>query len=141
MIHIEFGDFQSQEFFDLYDKLVIRKADSLGMNEQELKMVLDHWNNKSDLKNVKESKPNFEDIIKQLKEFFEVSKSLKNEISRVHLHPYGSFFMCYDPNKWEDAKEAVIKSALAVPHYCVKPGEKIDLVEEAEKFELLEMPK
>ena len=33
MIHIEFGDFSSEEFFDLYDKYVIREADSLGMNE------------------------------------------------------------------------------------------------------------
>jgi hypothetical protein len=26
--------------------------------------------------------------------------------------------MCYDHNKWEDAKEALIKSALATPKYC-----------------------
>lgn len=36
MIHIEFGDFSNEDFFSLYDKYVIRKADSLGMNEQEL---------------------------------------------------------------------------------------------------------
>lgn len=46
MIHIEFGDFSDEDFFALYDKYVIRNADSLGMNEQELQMVLDHWNNK-----------------------------------------------------------------------------------------------
>lgn len=63
MIHVEFGDFQSEQFFSLYDELVIRNADSLGMNEQELSMVLDLWNKKSDLKSVKNSKPNFEDII------------------------------------------------------------------------------
>ena len=33
MIHIEFGDFSNEEFFALYDKYVIRNADSLGMNE------------------------------------------------------------------------------------------------------------
>jgi ADP-dependent phosphofructokinase/glucokinase len=36
MIHIEFGDFSNEEFFALYDKYVIKNADSLGMNEQEL---------------------------------------------------------------------------------------------------------
>lgn len=36
MIHLEFGDFSNEEFFALYDKYVIRNADSLGMNEQEL---------------------------------------------------------------------------------------------------------
>ena len=49
MIHIEFGDFSNEEFFALYDKYVIRNADSLGMNEQELQMVLDHWNDEKRL--------------------------------------------------------------------------------------------
>lgn len=48
--------------------------------------------------------------------------------------------MCYDPNKWEDGKEAMIKSSLSVPHYCVNPKQQTDLVKEAEQFELLEMP-
>lgn len=74
MIHIEFGDFSNEEFFALYDKYVIRNADSLGMNEQELQMVLDHWNNEKNLNEAKNSKPNFEDIIMQLKQFFELSK-------------------------------------------------------------------
>lgn len=141
MIHIEFADFNDEDFFALYDKYVIRHADSLGMNEQELQMALDHWNNKQNLKEAKNSKPRFEDVIKQLKQFFEKSKQMKTDISRVHLHPYGSFFMCYDPRKWQDAKEAMIKSSLAVPHYCVHPSERTDLVKEADTFELLDMPK
>ena len=140
MIHIEFGDFSNEEFFTLYDKYVIRNADSLGMNEQELQMVLDHWNNEKKLNEAKNSKPNFEDIIMQLKQFFEKSKQLKLPISRMHLHPYGSFLMCYDPKKWEDAKEAIIKSSLAVPHYCVHPTKESDLVKESDYFEIAEMP-
>ena len=103
-------------------------------------MILDHWNDKSNLSEAKNSKPSIQNIIKQLKEFFIKAKELQIDISRVHLHPYGSFFMCYDPNKWEDAKEALIKSSLAVPHYCVHPREETDLVEEADQFELLDMP-
>ena len=48
--------------------------------------------------------------------------------------------MCYDPKKWVDAREAMIKSSLAVPHYCVHPRDETDLVEEADSFELLDMP-
>ena len=40
-------------------------------------------------------------------------------ISRVHLHPYGFFFMCYDTNKWQNARDAIIKSSIAVPRYCL----------------------
>lgn len=140
MIHIEFADFQNEDFFAIYEKYVIRFADSLGMNEQELQMILDHWNNESNLSEAKNSKPSFETIIKQLKQFFQKTKELNIDINRVHLHPYGSFFMCYDTKKWEDAKEAMIKSSLAVPHYCVHPREETDLVKEADSFELLEMP-
>jgi len=39
-------------------------------------------------------------------------------VSRVHLHPYGSFLMCYDTSKWEDAREAIIKSAMVTPKFC-----------------------
>lgn len=45
------------------------------------------------------------------------------DISRVHLHPYGSFLMCYNTNKWQNAKDAIIKSSLAVPKYCIKGPE------------------
>ena len=40
------------------------------------------------------------------------------DINRVHLHPYGSFLICYDKLKWEDARNAIVKSAMAVPKYC-----------------------
>lgn len=58
VIHIEFADFQSEEFFVIYDRYAVRLADSVGMNEQELKMVLDHWNDRLNLKEARSSKPN-----------------------------------------------------------------------------------
>lgn len=103
-------------------------------------MVLDHWNNQKRLNIAKNSKPDFQDIIMQLNQFFEISSSQNLPISRIHLHPYGSFLICYDPKKWEDAKDAIIKSSLAVPHFCVNPTEDSDLVEMADQFEFVEMP-
>ena len=31
--------------------------------------------------------------------------------------------MCYDTSKWADAKDAIIKSSMAVPLYCANPYE------------------
>ena len=62
------------------------------------------------------------------------------DINRVHLHPYGSFLICYDPNKWHDAKDAIIKSSLAAPHYCLHPINHSDLVRESQNFEISHMP-
>lgn len=64
MIHIEFADFSNEKFFSIYDKHVVRSADSLGMNEQELKMIIDHWSNNQSLNEAKDSNPSFEDILK-----------------------------------------------------------------------------
>lgn len=43
MIHVEFAHFSNLEFFKLFDKHVVRQADSLGMNEQELVLILELW--------------------------------------------------------------------------------------------------
>ena len=51
-------------------------------------------------------------------DLFTQAKEKKLPLSRVHLHPYGSFLMCYDRTKWEDAREAIIKSSIVVPKYC-----------------------
>lgn len=42
-IHVEFAHFSRLDYFALFDKYAVRKADSLGMNEQELIMLLDYW--------------------------------------------------------------------------------------------------
>ena len=116
-IHVEFADFQKMEFFKLFEKHVVRHSNSLGMNEQEMMMLLDYWNGKADLQ-VRDSKPSFQDILSQIDEFFKKQKERGYDINRIHLHPYGSFFMCYDKSKWNSAKDALLKSALVVPKYC-----------------------
>lgn len=81
---------------------------------------MDFW--KGDLKdinNARDSKPSLLEVIDQIKDFFEIVKEKNLPLSRIHLHPYGSFFMCYDVNLWDDAKEAIIKSSLVSPKYCI----------------------
>jgi hypothetical protein len=73
-----------------------------------------------------------------------MQKKLGLDINRVHLHPYGFFLMCYDRNKWEDAKDAIIKSSIAVPKYCLKGPISKDLWvthEEFNTFEIDPLPK
>lgn len=119
MIHVEFAHFSNKDFFELFERHVVRQADSLGMNEQELIMLLELWQDKlEDINQARDSKPSIEEILEQLKLFFEIAKEKKLPVSRVHLHPYGSFIMCYDPKKWEDAREAIVKSAMATPKFC-----------------------
>lgn len=109
------------------------------MNEQELKMIIDYWADPKnlDLRSAAESKPSFNEILDQLRTFFKTEKKLGLDINRVHLHPYGSFFMCYDKNKWHDAKDAIIKSSMAIPKYCIKDSAKfIDIDKHIDNFEL-----
>jgi len=47
-IHVEFADFTDHKFFHLFEKYVVRKANSLGANEQELLMLISKWQGKRD---------------------------------------------------------------------------------------------
>ena len=48
-IHVEFAHFSSLDFFRLFEKYAVSQADSLGMNEQELILLLDYWEGKLDV--------------------------------------------------------------------------------------------
>lgn len=139
-IHVEFADFSDSKFFELFEKYVVRESNSLGMNEQEMLMLIDYWAGKSDLDSAKDSSPSFQDIIGQLKTFFKSQKEMGLDISRVHLHPYGSFFMCYDTNKWHDARDAIIKSSIAVPKYCIDPTKDSSVFDNIGNFEVGDRP-
>lgn len=123
-IHAEFGDFSNVEFFKVFEKHAVRNANSLGMNEQEIKMLLRYWKN-PDIQSLEavNSQPGFNEILKDVRTFFKLQKEKGLDISRLHLHPFGSFLMCYDTSKWSDARAAIIKSSLAVPKYCIKGPE------------------
>ena len=140
MIHVEFGDFSSTDFFKIFEQYSVRNANSLGMNEQEMAMLLDYWNGVSDLNSAKDSKPSFQNILDQLQSFFVKQEEMGLDISRVHLHPYGSFFMCYDTSKWHDAKDAILKSSIAVPKYCLDPSSSKTIEEQLDNFSLGDLP-
>jgi len=53
------------------------------------------------------------------------------------MHPYGSFILCYDHNKWEDGFESIIKSSLTTPKYCMMAE---DLSDHVENYDIPERP-
>ena len=97
VIHVEFGHFSSLEAFKVFEQYAVRNADSLGMNELEMKMLLDYW--KGDLHDINrksDSTPSLEDVLEQTNQLFTEAKRKGLQLSRVHTHPYGSFLICYD---------------------------------------------
>jgi ADP-dependent phosphofructokinase/glucokinase len=70
-IHAEFGHFSSLEHFSLFEEYAVRNADSLGMNEVELQLVLDFWAGKvTDINDSIDSSPNLEQVLALTKQFF-----------------------------------------------------------------------
>ena len=41
--HVEFGHYSNLEHFKLFEKYAVSNADSLGMNEVEVEMLLEYW--------------------------------------------------------------------------------------------------
>jgi ADP-dependent phosphofructokinase/glucokinase len=66
-----------------------------------------------------------------------LAKARNSSISRVHTHPYGSFILCYDEERWEDGRDAIIKSALSTPKYCIMTE---DLSAHADNFDIPDRP-
>ena len=59
------------------------------------------------------------------------------------MHPYGSFLICYKKDKWNDAEDAIIKSSIAIPKYCIRQNDGSspeNWIEYADNFQVPELP-
>ena len=145
MYHVEFGHFSSIEHFSLFEKYAVRNADSLGLNEVEMQTIIDFWND--DLEDINEEKttqPELGKVIQLTDELFRQAKEKNMPLSRVHMHPYGSFLMCYDTSKWQNAETALIKSSMTLLKYCLRDNlnnvpEGWELTEDV--FRIMPLPK
>lgn len=129
VIHSEFASFQQPEAFKLFVDYVLTNSDSVGMNEQELITLLNFWKGDKEVGAAKNSKPSLSEILEQTATFFEEQASHGLDISRVHLHPYGSFILCYDENKWESGLDSLFKSSVTTLEYCLQEEDIIDKIE------------
>lgn len=43
VFHVEFGHYSNLDHFKLFEQYAVRNADSLGMNEVEVQMLLKYW--------------------------------------------------------------------------------------------------
>lgn len=59
MIHVEFAHFSNLDIFRIFEKYAVTHADSLGMNEQELILLLDFWEGKLDVSVLYDTKKSF----------------------------------------------------------------------------------
>ena len=71
---------------------------------------------------------------------FKEAKKQGLQLSRVHTHPYGSFLICYDESKWESAQDAIIKSSIVVPKYCLRDQDGITPADWAKNTSFFEIP-
>ena len=121
MYHVEFGHYSSLEHFSLFEKYAVRNADSLGMNEVEMQTLIDYWNGDiEDINEEKSSHPDLSTVLFLTAELFKQAKEKDMPLSRVHLHPYGNFLICYDTNKWHNAEDAIVKSSMTLLKYCLR---------------------
>lgn len=119
--HVEFGHFSDLEHFKLFNKYAVQNADSLGMNEVELYTLIALWDDKlTDINSVQGSIDTIDEVLESTAELFGKARQMGLPLSRVHLHPYGSFLICYKKSIWDDARDAIIKSSIALPKYCLR---------------------
>lgn len=113
-IHFEMGDFHTNTFFGKLQNLV-KEADSIGMNEQELGILLCH------LKKIKfAGYPSKAPIKKYLSDLSDLVQQLgKNEYkaSRIHLHTIYSQVIC-STSVWTQPLKAVARSALIAGQFA-----------------------
>ena len=145
MFHVEFGHYSKIEHFELFEKYVVSNADSLGMNEIEMQMILSYWAGELDNINAESNThPTIADSLKMTDAIFAQAKEKSLPLSRLHLHPYGSFLMCYDKEKWFDADEAIIKGSIVMPKYCMSGADYNwdgDWLATTDNFEIPSMPR
>lgn len=69
--HVEFGHFSSLEHFKLFEKYAVSNADSLGMNEVEVQMLLDYWSgNLVDINEERQTQPSLQIVLELTDEMF-----------------------------------------------------------------------
>jgi len=60
-------------------------------------MLLDYWSGDLiDINEEKQTQPTLQTVLESTSSLFIQAKEKKMPLNRVHLHPYGSFLMCYD---------------------------------------------
>lgn len=71
VIHVEFGHFSHSGHFKLFNLYAVRNADSLGMNEVEMKLLLDLWDGKlTDINEQESYQPSVDEVLKQTAKLF-----------------------------------------------------------------------
>lgn len=113
-IHFEMGDFHSFGFFSKLQGL-IKEADSIGMNEQELGILLCH------LKKIKfAGYPSKATVKKYLSDLTDLVQSLaanSYKATRIHLHTLAMQAICSN-EEWADPLKPAARSAILAGQFA-----------------------
>lgn len=86
-----------------------------------MELLLALWKGQlTDINAFEAMSPTIEQVLKDTTDLFSLASQKQIPLSRVHLHPYGSFVMCYKKDLWENAHDAIIKSSIVLPKYCIR---------------------
>mmetsp|Transcript_31585 Transcript_31585/g.31323 ORF Transcript_31585/g.31323 Transcript_31585/m.31323 type:complete len:325 (+) Transcript_31585:449-1423(+) len=113
-IHVEMGDFHNNQFYEELQKIFI-KADSIGLNEQELGKLLSYLTGEKF--RGYPSKATLEAYLPDLERLITVLKQKGFQTNRIHLHTIYSQVVC-STSDWSEPLISAARSALLSGQYA-----------------------
>lgn len=117
LIHVELSSFPDQQQMSLIVDHVIRYADSIGLNEQELPRLRRHVDGSGSKTASENSNPSVGDILDDARAVFHSlhrsASGATRQFSRLHLHTLGFHVIITEANgAWPNSRAAIAKAAL-----------------------------
>ncbi|KAL4494069.1 hypothetical protein ABPG72_016025 [Tetrahymena utriculariae] len=108
-IHMEMGTFTDDHLLSELIRHPLLQTDSIGLNEQELKNLIQYLENQHFIEAVSsefELNQALNDVLKLISLFHKY----KFKINRVHYHTINLQMICSNVNEWESSRLALVKS-------------------------------
>ena len=116
-IHIELGSFFDNKLLDSIISNIISHSHSIGFNEQELQHLKQSLENE-ELDSDIDSKPDVEQILKQIVELIKIIESKKMKLDRLHFHSLKFQAIC-NTRAWGKSEKALVQSIMIAPMMCL----------------------
>jgi ADP-dependent glucokinase len=117
-VHMELASFTEEALLEAIRDLIIPHVDSLGMNEQELPMLLNYLN-EGGVNTRSESYPRVATILDQMRQLFKkLYKPTRGRLSRMHAHTLAfQAIMTRVGSNWKNSLTSSVKAALTAHRY------------------------
>uniref|UniRef100_A0A6G1SKR1 ADP-dependent glucokinase n=1 Tax=Aceria tosichella TaxID=561515 RepID=A0A6G1SKR1_9ACAR len=117
-VHMELASFTEEALLGAIRDLIIPHVDSLGMNEQELPMLLSYLN-EGDVNTRSESYPRVATILDQMRQLYkQLYRPTRGRLSRMHAHTLAfQAIMTRVGSDWRNSLTSSVKAALTAHRY------------------------